>query len=282
MLTSANKLLSGLEAQLTSLELEYDVILKRSELSFHTCKKVIEGLKELVLKHKFKNEAEEIKFFKEIKPLFTSRLIYHLMVYNIETRRPNGGKEILKKYFTKELEKLKHYFDYNIDFYKYHRAGANILDHQYFVRNKFDIQLGLDGHVFENDPRFSTTHDFKVAKILAHDRLQIYIENELAFVESRDANYHTSQDPSKFKLTWTDSKASLTELIYALQSHGAFDNGRADIKEIAAYFETVFNVELGEFYHTYIDIRNRKTGRTKFISTLQEKLLKRMDEQDEK
>lgn len=279
MLVLANKLLTGLEEQLSSLELEYDVILKRSELSFHMCKKMIEGLKALVIKHKFKNEEEEIKFFKEVKPLFTSRLIYHLMVYNIETRKPNGGKEILKKYFTKELEKLKHYFDYNIDFYKYHRGGANFLDHKYFVRNIFDIQLTLDGHIFENDTRFSTTHDFKVAKILAHDRLQVYIEKELTWLESRDQNYNFSNENPP-KITWTDSKTALTELIYALHAYGCFDNGKADIKEIASYFETVFNIDLGVFYHTYVEIRARKSDRTKFLTALQENLIKKMDQQD--
>lgn len=280
MLVFANKLLSGLEDQLNSLELEYDVILKRSELSFLTCKKMIQDLKTLVLKHKFNNEEEEITFFKEVKPLFTSRLVFHLMVYNIETRKPNGGKEILKKYYTRELEKLKHYFDYNIDFYKYHRAGANYLDRQYFVRNRYDIQFGLDGYMFENDPRFSTTHDFKVAKILAHDRLQIFIENEMSWLETRDANYSFIRGNTK--LNWTDSKTSLVELIYALHSQGAFENGRADIKEIATCFETVFNIELGELYRTYQEIRSRKSSRTKFLSALQHILIKRMDDQDER
>lgn len=282
MLALANKLLSGLEEQLSSLEQEYDVILKRSELSFLTCKKMIESLKAIILKHKFKNEEEEIKFFKEVKPLFTSRQVYHLMVYNIETRKPNGGKEILKKYYAKELEKLKHYFDYNIDFYKYHRAGATFLDRQYFIRNKFDIQLGLDGHVFENDPVFSTTHDFKVAKILAHDRLQIYIENELVLIENKDANYNTSQDTLKLKLTWTDSKTHLIELVYALHSYSVFSHGKADIKEIASTFEKAFDIDLGDYYRTYLEIRDRKSGSTKFLALLQKALAKRMEDQDEK
>lgn len=280
MIATTNKLLVELDEELSIIEQEYDFVLKRSELSFYTCKKAIENLKTFILKHKFRFEAEEIKFFKEIKPLFTSRLTYHLMVYNIETRKPSGGKEILRKYYCKELEKLKHYFDYNIDFYKYYRAGATCLDSNYFVRNKFDIKLTLDGHVFENDTRFSTTHDFKVAKILAHDRLQIYIEKELGWLESKEANYSFVRDGDNFKLAWTESKTALVELIYALHAHGSFANGRVEIKEIATYFENVFDVELGELYRTYLEIKARKTGRTKFLTMLIEKLIKKMDEQD--
>lgn len=280
MLSFSNKLLSELENQLQFIEQENDVVLKRSELSFIVCKKAIEQLKSFTLKYKFRTTSEEIKFFKEIKPQFTSKLIYHLTLYNIETKKPNGGSKILKKYLIKELDKLKSYFDYNLDFYKYYRAGATYLDHTYFVRDKYDIKLTLDGYIFENDTRFSTTHDFKVSKILAHDLLQVYLENELVYIERKDNN-STSQDAPKSKLTWQESKTSLIELIYALQSHGAFGN-QTDIKEIAAYFEYAFNIDLGDYYRTYLEIRIRKTGRTKFLSLLQETLTKRMDQADEK
>lgn len=180
MLGFSNKLLSDLENQLLFIEQENDIILKRAELSFIVCKKAVQQLKSFILKYKFKTTSEEMKFFKEIKPQFTSKLIYHLILYNIETKKPNGGSKILKKYLIKELDKLKSYFDYNLDFYKYYRAGATYLDHTYFVRDKYDIKLTLDGYIFENDTGFSTTHDFKVSKILAHDLLEVYLENKLA------------------------------------------------------------------------------------------------------
>ena len=275
------KLFVQLEDQLHFIEQEHEVILKRSELCFVICKNVIDQLKAFIIKYKFKSTQEEIKFFKEIKPKFSSKLLFNLMLYNIQTKKPNGGNKTTRKYLTKELYKLKSYFDYNLDFYKYYRADANYLDHKYFVRNKLDIQLTLDGHIFENDTRFSTTHDFKISKILAHDLLQVYIEDELASLERKEP-LQNSQDVPKIKHSWTDSKTALIELIYALHSQGVLDNGKADIKEIANYFEQVFNVDLGDYYRTYLEIRVRKTGRTKFLSLLQESLIKRMDEQDEK
>jgi hypothetical protein len=275
-----NKLLIELDNQLRFIEQEHDVILKRSELSFVVCKKIIEQLKVFTLKYKFKSNTEEIKFFKEIKPQFSSKLIYNLTLYNIETKKPNGGNKILRKYLVKELDKLKNYFDYNLDFYKYYRSGANYLDHKYFVRDKHDIQLGLDAYIFETDSRFCTTHDYKVAKILAHDQLQVYIEDELVYLERKDNGIQPNEFP-KIKLSWTDSKTALIELIYALHYQGGLDNGKADIKEIASYFEQMFNIDLGDYYRTYLEIRNRKTGRTKYLDSLKEILTKRMDSMDE-
>lgn len=280
MIPFTTKLLTELEDQIRFVEQENEINLKRAELCMQISKKVVDQLKTFILKYKFKSTAEEIRFFRDIKPQFYSRLIYHLKIYNIETKRPNGGDKALKKYIVNELGKLKHYFDENLDFYKYYRTGANYLDHKYFVRGKHDIQLALSSYFFEFDERFSTSHDALVSKILAHDQLQVFLEDELLYLERKEPR-HKSQDEPKAKLTWQESKTSLIELIYALQSQGAFGN-QADIKEIAAYLEYAFNIDLGDYYRTYLEIRIRKNNRTKFLSSLQETLTKRMDQLDEK
>ena len=59
------------------------------------------------------------------------------------------------------------------------------------------------------------------------------------------------------------------------------DNGNADIKIIAKTIERAFNVDLGDFYHTFMEIKSRKINRTKFLDSLRERLLKKMDEEDE-
>ena len=39
--------------------------------------------------------------------------------------------------------------------------------------------MALDNYYFETDTTFSTSHDFKVAQILANDLIQLYLENQL-------------------------------------------------------------------------------------------------------
>jgi RteC protein len=204
-----------------------------------------------------------------------------LKIYKIESRKPNGSNDIRRKYLLQELDKLKHYFDSNLDFYRYYRTQSNYLDHRYFLRGKYDISLTVDSFYFEADERVSTSHDFKVAKILAHDRLQVYLEEELSMLDRKETNMVT-QDAPKVKLYWTESKTALIELIYALHSQGAIDNGKADIKDIAALFEHFFGLELGDYYRTFLELRMRKTGRTKFLHTLIQSLSKKMDEAEEK
>ena len=165
--------LSKLELEISELEVEVDCSLQRIEAAIHLILECLSELKEYVLKKGFKNTNEEIRFFKYQKPVIVSKLIYYNAIYKIETRRPYGNKRI-RKYFVKELKKLKRFFDNNLDFYKYYRSNNSFVDEKFFVRGKHDIRLWLDTFYFEADHRFSTSHDYKVAKIIANDLIQVY------------------------------------------------------------------------------------------------------------
>ena len=270
-----NDKLCELETSIKELEFETDCLIHRSEATIHLIVKCLSEVKEYVLKKGFENVDEEIHFFKYQKPAIVAKLIYHNAVYKIETRKPYGAKPI-RKYLNKELKKLKIFFDRNLEFYKYYRSNNSYVDEKFFVRGKHDIKLWLDTYYFESDQTFSTSHDYKVAKIIANDLIQVYIEGQL---------YNTEKDDILTdlpKLNWTGSKASMIELIYALHYQGAFDNGNADIRLIAKYFETTFNIDLGDFYHTYLELKNRKVNRTKFLDSLRNGLTRKMDEQDDR
>lgn len=196
-----------LETAIEELEVEAEYPIKRIEAVIHLIIQSLSDLKEFVLKNDFKNVDKEMHFFKYQKPVIVSKLIYYNAIYKIETRKPYGAKRI-RKYLTKELKKLKRFFDNNIDFYKYYRSNNSLFDEKFFVRGKHDIRLWLDTFYFEADHRFSTSHDYKVAKIIANDLIQVYLEASI--------NKNKLKKASENLLKWTASKTALTELIYAL------------------------------------------------------------------
>lgn len=263
-----------LETAISELEIVADCPLKRIEAIIHLIIECLSEIKEYVIKRGFKNVSEEIRFFKYQKPVIVSKLIYYNAIYKIETKKPHGVKPI-RKYLNRELKKLKRYFDNNLDFYKYYRTNNSYLDEKLFLRSKHDIKLCLDTYYFQSDHTFSTSHDYQVAKIIANDLIQVYIEDQLY-------NMQGNKFTASPKLNWTGSKVALIELIYALHYQGVFDNRKADIRLIAKYFESVFNVNLGNFYQTYLELRNRKINPTKFLDALREGLIRKMNEQDEK
>ncbi|APT23120.1 RteC domain-containing protein [Flavobacterium columnare] len=280
MNSKINLLLTNLNEQINFIDLEIDNPINKCEKAIEIILISITNLEKAIQKNNFKSVSEEIDFFKNIKPRFTSKLIYYNAIFKIETKKPHGGERILKKYLNNELDKLKRYFDNNLDFYKYYRTGSNYLDHKYFTRGKFDIKLALDSFYFEVDHSFSTSHDFKVAKIMAHDLIQVYLEDKLLMMENREPKEKSQGNP-KVKQTWTGSKVALIELLYALHTEGVFNNGASDLKDVAEYFENIFNIDLGQYHRAFLEIRMRKSDQTKFLNSLKEKLVKRMENTDD-
>ncbi len=269
-----------LNEQLNFINLEMDDLVTKSVKSIEITLKVINNIKKQFLKDKSMSLDSEIDFFKNIKPKFTSLYIYHNAIFKIETKMPHGGEKITKKYLNNELKKLKRFFDNNLDFYNYHRTGSSYLDFKYFVRGNYDVSLRLDSFYFEVDHNFSTSHDFKLAKVLAYDRIQVYLETKLSNI-GKKLDVEKSQLEPKGKMIWTANKVALTELLYALHTKGAFNNGAAELKEIASYLEEVFSIDLRQYRRTFLEIRERKSDRTKFLNTLAVGLNKRMEETDE-
>lgn len=268
--------LQNLETSINNLEIEIDNNLQRIETVISVITQCLSEVKRYLLKAGFTDEDKEIRFFKNQKPIIVAKLIFYNTIYRIEVKRPHGGKETIKNYLRNELSNLKSFFDKNIDFYSYYRTNSTYLDHTYFVRGKHDIKLSLDTFYFETDHSFSTSHDFKAAKIIANDLLQDYLEDQLLKTVIGDKLEVLP------KLKWTGSKTALTELIYALHSHSVFNNGNIDIKPIVKMFENNFNVDLGDFYHTFLELKSRKINKTKFLDNLKESLIRKIDEQDER
>lgn len=274
-----SKLHDAITEQLEQIDQEEESALYKAEKSIHVTKAAMEKIREHISQFTFETAEEEIHFFKEIKPRFYSKLIYYLKVFNIETRRPNGGHKAEEKFLRKEMQKLTHFFDNNLEFYQYYRTGSSYLDEKYFLRGSQDLYLTLDPHYFNTDPSFSTSHDYKVAKLIANELLRIYLNK--AIEEAAQQTESINRYITKPVLTWTGSKTALIELLYALQSSGVFNNGAADVKLVATYLQEAFNVELGNYYRTFQEIRIRKGSRTQFLEQLIKQVTKRMDDTDE-
>lgn len=264
-----------LESSINDMDVEANYSIQRIETAIRTILSCLSELKNHVLEYGFDNINDEIRFFKYQKPNIVAKLIYFNSIYKIEARKPYGNGKTIKKYINNELEKLKKYFDNNLEFYKSYRTNSTYLDEKYFIRGKHDIKLSLDTYYFETDHNFTTSHDYKVAKIIANDLIQVYLEDQLTQNSQKEI---CEISP----LSWTASKAALIELIYALHAQGVFNNGSIDIKFIAKTFESAFNIDLGDFYHTFMELKARKINRTKFLDSLCNALIKKMDERDER
>lgn len=280
MLDQYKILITELENELNFITIEIDDPIKLAEKAIESISCTLNKIKTLVIEASFQSQDDEIDFFKNTKPKILSKLIYYSSIYKIETKKPNGGEKIVRKYFNNELFKLKIFFDNNLEFYRYHRTGSTFLDNKFFVRGKHDLKLNIETNYFDADHRFTTSHDNNIAKIMANDLIKVYLEDELTKLDKIPTKEKTHLN-SKSQQIWTGSKVALIELIYALHSERVFNNGASDLKDVFEFFENILKIDLGQYHRTFLEIRVRKTNRTKFLDSLKETLIKKMDDIEE-
>ena len=239
---------------------------------------LFEKLREMTIAYEFQSEQEEIHFFKEIKPDILGRYIFFHKVVRIEMKRPIGSDDVQREYLHSQLNSLKYFFDQNLDFYQYYRSRATHLDTYYFVRYKSNFRLCLDCNFLDKDPAFSTGFDYKVAKILSNEMLRIYLNRQLQLLDRKTQIAEIRTSLSDVSLKWTGSKSEAIEWGYGLFAAKSLNYGNATIKEIMAFIEAAFGIELGDYYRTYLSLKNRKKDRTAFFTFIVEQLQKRMDD----
>ncbi len=275
MLVFIRKLKKELEAEINRIESTDANSLKKALEASHVLGNAFDRLKTFAITYDFRDEQEEIYFFKEIKPGLCSHLIYYRKVYNIEMNRPVGSIEVQHDYLLRELDRIHDFQQKRQDFYRYIRSGATNLDSIYFLRGKTDMELYLESFYYERDPLFSTNCDFKVARIKANDMLQTFIQDELKALSAGQAD---GVDLRNVNLRWETQKNYLIELLYALDTVGVF--GKVTLTRLVAFAEQLLRIELGNVTSIFSNMKTRDQP-TPFLDILKEGLLRRMKRKDD-
>jgi hypothetical protein len=275
--TFIERLYNAMEHQLSEVSLNQQTKVEQFRESILLCKKAMSKLKRFISGYAFSDQEEEIRFFREQKPRFYSKYIYYINVYNFLMQQPAGGEDSYRKYIQFHLSDIERFFDSNKAFYQYYRSGSRHLDVLYFTRGGFDVHMELED--FEEDDLYSTSHDYKLSKIIANERFYEYLVLETAKVHSPENGDLNGQEIFAFNHpAWTATQVDAVELIYALKTSGAINNGNIDIAELVTLFEFVFRMKIRDTYHTFTDITNRKKERTVFLKRLSESLTRWMDD----
>jgi hypothetical protein len=228
-------------------------------------------LKALVLKHGFSDQSEEIQFFKSIKPRIFSQLIYHSKIKEVEITLPFLGYiKDKERFLANELRVVGAFFQRNADFCNYIRSDQTFMDDKYFVRGRSDVSLFDESFMSITDTDFATCGDYKAACLLAFDLLGHYLNKKIENLRNNTEEPFVIEESTP-KLRWTGSKVALVELIYALQANGCINHGHAGIKDIKETFERMFDIELGDCYRHFLEIKGRSQI-DKFLSQLSESL----------
>ena len=266
-----SQLQSEANRDISRMDTDYPDMLRKALSASQVLSEAFARLKEFILSYHFRDDSEEIAFFKDIKPKLFCRLVFYRKVYNIELDRPVSGTESQRAYLVNELENINRYFSHRVEFLRYYRSGATHLDSQYFLRGKTDGELYLETLCHEFDRDFSTIHDSTVMMILANEMLSDYLTNEIVKLEN--------PSPGGFspviRLTWQGTKTELYEQLYSWYCMKIF--GDTSLSQMVSYFQSVFNIELDarNISRTFSDMKIRNIP-TPFLDKMKSSLLKKM------
>lgn len=270
-----------MEMNLAEINSKDSAYLQNSRLSSGIILNYISKLKAFVNNYRFLSKEEEINFFKHLKPKFYSLLIYHQKVVRMLSHLPLTTLNEIKNYYLNELKKINEYINNNDEFVIYYRSQATSFDEIYFLRKEPDSWLLMNFEDYETDLNFTTIYDHKISKIIAFELLSEFIKSTLSKLEIQHDLSGGQKSLTQTNVHWTGSKVALVELLYALQSTGSCNNGTIDLKQLANHFEKIFNIDLGNYYRVFQEMRIRKINRTTFLDQLKDRLIQRMDEADE-
>lgn len=273
------ELIETINDDLKEIDSVNDDIVVKSKLAVTYLIGQLNNIKLKVRQHKFSSTKMEIQFFKHLKPAIYSKLIYHSNVFKIENRKPKGTEKSVKKHYEKELHRIEMYFNNNLEFSDYLRHNSTYLDEKYFIRGNYDIELYMDTFIYDSDPGFCTSHDYKVSKIYSNDLLIIFLKTQLSNLDRKESSNNSKQSiQQKSPYTWSASKTDCVELIYALHLTQSINKGNIELKELATLFEKQFNIQIDDLYKMFLQIKERKINPTKFIDNLKQALLEKLRE----
>jgi len=227
--------------------------------SISVCEVFLNTLKEQVIDTGFSSTAQEIVFFKEIKPFITGQLYFNWEKYQLMLRRPAGGRNMQEKFLQEESIHIQHFLSTHSTLYQYHRLKASYLDKEFFLREAVLTHRDLQFPPIE-DRLYSTGYDMLFGRIICNELLMGYLQDQIELLEP------TLQKGPNKKLVWQGAKTAVVEMAYALRKMGVF--GSASLQDIVDNLEWSWNINLGNYSRTHQQTKFRKAGVDSFLEDL--------------
>ena len=256
-------------------------LLQRFNESISLINTFLAAVRERITTVAFKDNLEEVYFFKFEKPEYYALKIYEVSLFGILNQRPVGTDDMLRAYYLEELAFIARFFKQYAFLYEYYRSGFTQMDEFLFLREGM-MPDALLPEFWELDPEFSTPGDSLFSKFIAYEGLREFILGELRVLEVRAASVGVGLVSDKKWFDWTGEIINLVELGYAIYLSRQLGKDKASLTEIFRWLEVSFGVEIGIPANRFREIKRRKRlSRTHFLDHMCKVLLDYMDDEDD-
>ncbi|MBS2099405.1 RteC domain-containing protein, partial [Carboxylicivirga linearis] len=214
------------------------------------------------------------------KPHVLGHLLFYNYLQKIFEQKPLSEEFTLQTFLIKKLKRFNKYLRKNHKDYAYYQHKGTKYDELYFVRCNLQAE-DYHSHPYSMvDSDFATSKDYLFANFIAHEKIIVYLENELVKLKvNKKIRYKSQLEILKASsYNWSETKIAMVELIYALVYSGCINNGNVDVKELSKTLCELFHVEDLDIYRSFIDLKYRKKNPTVFLDKMKEGLLKKLEE----
>lgn len=179
MTDSFSQQLDEVKAALRMLSRRKLTAMQQSEEALGLLFAADERFHDRVRSHGFATVAEEVAYFKCLRPALVSRIIYHMKVYHLLINEPPWSVKQLKKYYVRELDKIAAFYADNKGFIRYLRLGETAMDEVFFVRHRATFRQVSETCYSELDAEQSTPFSLKAARFHAYEQLTHFLQERL-------------------------------------------------------------------------------------------------------
>lgn len=136
--------------------------------------------------YRFKNEENEIEFFKTIKPRFTSEIEYYSFLYHSLIFEPDGTDAAID-FWSREYGRLQRFEEDNKSFLLCYQDDGCEMTPYYFLCKYYVPKNALDIKMYDAGTTAITNGDHLVACFLALKRYQPYAKKQLESLSKRNS-----------------------------------------------------------------------------------------------
>lgn len=135
-------------------------------------------LKKIISEDKFRDEVDEIHFFRNVKPLFTSYIEYFIILVEAAMFVPNEREECML-YWKSEATRFDRFCNKHKEFINYYENDCHFLDSLYFSRIGVALKQLPKMPVYDIDINFRTSHDHLIRSYLANKMYYEYVRKKI-------------------------------------------------------------------------------------------------------
>lgn len=158
---------------------------ERAENCFWIANNYWGKLKELLRDRSFKDESDEIDFFRNVKPQFIHYIEYFVILTEALMFAPEESHSGII-YWDGEMKRFKRFCEKNNEFVTYYESGQRYKDSLFFLRKSSgDVKHVPSAPSYDVDADYCTSHDGFVRSYLAQKKYYDYVKKKLEEVKIR-------------------------------------------------------------------------------------------------